>query len=143
MASGLYAGTFMDIFDTTQLAVDFDREDHLWALYNPSKVPDYNVDAPVYSSTNEISGTGYVAKGKVVTGTALSKLAGVLKYSSDAVQWPGSTLTNVRHVDMVADFTAGDPLIMGIDLGLNYSTSDGTLLITPHSSGLFTIDFTP
>jgi len=142
MASGLYAATYMDIFDTTQLGVDFDREDHLWALYNASKSPIYNDDT-VYSSTNEIAGTGYVAKGKVVTGTALSKLAGVLKYSSDAVQWPGSTLTNVRHVDMVADFTAGDPLIMGIDLGLNYSTSDGTLLITPHANGLFTIDFTP
>lgn len=142
MASGLYAATYMDILDVTQLGVDFDAETHQWALYTASKAPSYNDDT-TYSSTNEISGTGYTARGKAVTGTALSKTAGVLTYSSDAVQWPSSTLTNVRHIDMFAEAVAGDPLIMGIDLGANYSTSNGTLLITPHANGLFAIDFTP
>lgn len=142
MASGLYAATYMDIFDTSQLGIDFDSELHQWALYTASKSPNYNDDT-TYSSTNEITGTAYTAKGKVVTGTALAKVSGVLTYSSNAVQWAASTLTAVRFVDMFAEAVSGDPLIMAIDLGSNYSTSDGTLLITPHANGLFAIDFTP
>lgn len=143
MASGLYVVTYQDVLDTTQLALDLDLETHKFALYTSSRVPNYNADS-AYSPTNEIVGTGYTAGGKVVTGTALSLPgAGVLKYSSDAVSWPGSTLTGVRHVDMYADALAGDNLIMGIDLGQDYNTANGTLLLTPHANGLFTIDFTP
>lgn len=146
MASGLYVVTYQDVLDTTQLALDLDREDHKFALYTSSKTQDYNANT-AYSATNEIAGTGYTAGGKVVTGTALSLPgAGVLKYSSDAVSWPSSTLTGVAKIDMYADALTtptADALIMGIDLGTTYNTSDGTLLVTPNASGLFTIDFTP
>ncbi|WP_326637262.1 hypothetical protein OG884_26470 [Streptosporangium sp. NBC_01755] len=143
MASGLYVVTYQDVLDTSQLALDLDLETHKFALFNSTKSPNYNGDG-AYSATNEISGTGYTAAGKEVTGTALSLPgAGVLKYNSDAVSWPASTLTGVRHIDMYADALSGDPLIMGIDLGTDYNTSDGTLLVTPHVNGLFTIDFTP
>lgn len=142
MASGLYISTLQDILDVTQLALDWDLETHKWALYTASKTPNYNDDT-AYSATNEISGTGYTAGGQAVTGTAFSKSSGVLTYDSDPVQWTSSTLTGVRHVDMYADAVTGDPLMIGIDLGASYNTSDGTLLITPNVSGLLTIDGTP
>ena len=146
MASGLYVVTYRDVLDDSQLALNLDDETHKFALYTSSKTPDYNADS-AYSATNEISGTGYTAKGKEVTGTALSLPgAGVLKYSSDAVSWPSSTLTGVRHVDMFAEALAAvtaDALIMGIDLGTGYNTANGSLLLTPHANGLATIDFTP
>ncbi|NRQ35977.1 hypothetical protein HII36_29705 [Nonomuraea sp. NN258] len=143
MASGLYVVTYQDVLDTTQLALDLDLETHKFALYTSSKTQDYNANS-VYSATNEISGTGYTAGGKVVTGTALSLPgSGVLKYSSDAVSWPSSTLTGVAKVDMYAAALAGLNLIMGIDLGTTYNTSDGTFLLTPHANGLFQVDFTP
>lgn len=145
MASGVYLLTMEDILDTTQLAVNWDAEDHQWALYNATKVSavDYNADT-VYSATNEIAGTGYTAGGKVVTGTAFSRPgAGVMKYSSNAVQWPSSTLSGVRFVDMYAAAVAGDPLMLGIDLVSPVNTSDGTLLITPHANGILTVDWTP
>lgn len=143
MASGLYVVTYWDVLDTTQLALDLDREDHKVALYTSSKVQNYNSDV-AYSSTNEVAGTGYSAGGKAVTGTALSLPgAGVLKYSSDAISWPSSTLTGVSKLDMYAAALAGLNLIMGVDLGTTYNTSDGTLLLTPNASGWFTIDFTP
>ncbi|WP_386189109.1 hypothetical protein [Streptosporangium jomthongense] len=132
-----------DIWDSTQLALDFDAETHKWALYTSSRSPDYNANT-AYSSTNEISGTGYTAGGKVVTGTAFSRPgAGVSKYSTDAVQWTSSTLSGVQHIDMYADALAGDNLMVGIALAVPVNTSDGTLLVTPHSSGLFTVDWTP
>ncbi|MFE3449618.1 hypothetical protein ACFXJ8_11850 [Nonomuraea sp. NPDC059194] len=145
MASGLYASTFLDVWALSLTTLDFEDETHQWALYNASRVPDYNANT-AYSATNEIVGTGYTAKGKVVTGTTLAKLAAVVTYDSDAVSWPSSTLTNVRHVDMFAETVTApiaDPLMIGMDLGLNYSTNDGTLAITPHANGLFTADFTP
>ncbi|MFC3986429.1 hypothetical protein ACFOYY_40300 [Streptosporangium jomthongense] len=143
MASGVYLPTMEDILDTTQLALNWDAETHKWALYTSSRAPDYNANT-AYSSTNEISGTGYTAGGQVVTGTAFSRPgAGVSKYSTDAVQWASSTLSGVRYVDMYADALAGDNLMIGIDLGTGYNTNDGTLLITPHSNGLMTIDWTP
>lgn len=148
MASGLYLPTFEDIFDTTQAGLDFDAETHKWALYNATRAgaADFNANT-AYSSTNEIVGTGYTAGGQVVTGTAFSRPgAGVSKYSSNAVQWTASTLTGVRFIDMYADAVTtpvADPLMAGIDLVTGYNTSDGTLLVTPHANGLWTIDFTP
>lgn len=145
MASGLYLVTFEDVLDTTQLALDLDREDHRFALYNSTRAgaADFNANT-AYGTTNEIVGTGYTGGGKVVTGTALSRPgAGVMKYSSDAVSWPSSTLTGVAFVDLYAEQLAGDNLIEGIDLGTTYNTAAGTLLLTPHANGLFTIDFTP
>ncbi|GAA3441069.1 hypothetical protein [Planomonospora venezuelensis] len=143
MASGLYISTLADIFDATQLALDWDAEDHQAALYTSSKSPNYNDDT-VYSSTNEISGTGYTAGGLAITGTATSKPgAGVLKWTSNAFQWTGSTLSDVKHIDIYAAAVSGDPLMIGIMLASAVNTSDGTLLITPHANGLLTIDGTP
>lgn len=145
MASGVYLITMEDILDTTGLALDWAAEDHQWALYNATKVSavDFNADT-AYSSTNEISGTGYTAGGQVVTGTAFSRPgAAVMKYSSDAVQWTGSTLSGVRFIDMYAAAVSGDPLMLGIDLVTGVNTSDGTLLITPHANGLLSVDWTP
>lgn len=140
--SGLYAATFMDVLDTTQLALDLDLETHKMALYSNSKSPNYSTDVS-YSSTAEISGTGYTAGGAAVTGTALSVSAGVLTWDCDNVQWTSSTLSGVHGADIYADALAGNNLICGIDFGSDYSTSNGTLLVTIHANGVFTIDFVP
>src|SRR5690606_32750079 len=71
MASGLYAATFQDVLDTTQLALNLELETHRVALYTSSRNPNYGQDTG-YSSTNEIVGTGYTAGGEVLTGTSLS-----------------------------------------------------------------------
>jgi hypothetical protein len=145
MASGVFLPSMEDILDATGLNLQWDADDHQWALYNATGAAavDYNADT-VYSATNEISGTGYDAGGEVVLGTAFSRPgAGVMKYSSDAVQWTGSTLSGVRMVKQYAAAVSGDPLMFGIDLVTPVNTSDGTLLITPHSNGLLTVDWTP
>ncbi|MFI6909873.1 hypothetical protein ACIBKY_52035 [Nonomuraea sp. NPDC050394] len=145
MASGVYLPTFEDILDATALGLVWDAEDHQAALYNATKAGavDYNANT-AYSATNEISGTGYTAKGVVVTNTAFTRPgAGVSKFSSNAFQWTGSTLSGVRFIDFFAEGVSGDPLMFGVDLVSPYNTSDGTLLVTPHSNGLVTFDLTP
>lgn len=145
MASGVFLPTMEDVLDATALNLSWDAEDLQWALYDATGAAavDYNADT-AYSATNEIVGTGYTAGGEIVLGTAFSRPgAGVMKYSSDAVQWPGSTLSGVRMVKQYAPQVALDPLMFGIDLVTPVNTSDGTLLITPHSNGLLTVDWTP
>lgn len=144
MASGVYLIPFEDVLEAA-LTLGWDREDHQWALYNATKVGavNYNSDS-AYSSTNEIVGTGYTAKGKIVLGTAFTRPgSGVSKFSTNAVSWPASTLSGVRFVDMFAEAIAADPLMLGIDLVDPVNTSDGTLLITPHANGVATYDLTP
>lgn len=145
MASGVYLPTFEDILDATALNLPWDAEDHQAALYNATKAGavDFNANT-TYSSTNEIVGTGYTARGVVVTGTAFTRPgSGVSKFSSSAFQWTGSTLSGVRFIDFFAEAVSGDPLMFGVDLVSAYNTSDGTLLVTPHSNGLVTFDLTP
>ncbi|MEO3856243.1 hypothetical protein [Acrocarpospora sp. B8E8] len=140
--SGLYVVTLQDVLDTTQLALDLDLETHKLALYDNTVTPNYTTDS-AYSSSGEISGTGYTAGGKVVTGTALSASSGILTWDSDNVQWDSSTLTGVRGGEIYADALGGNNLILGIDFGTAYATSDGVLLVTIHANGLLTVDCVP
>ncbi|MFI6534193.1 hypothetical protein ACIBHY_17160 [Nonomuraea sp. NPDC050547] len=145
MASGVYLPTFEDILDATALGLVWDAEDHKAALYNATRAgaADFNANT-AYGTTNEISGTGYTPGGVVFTGTAFTRPgAGVSKFSSNAYQWTGSTLSGVRFIDHYADAVSGDPLMFGVDLVTAYNTADGTLLVTPHSNGLVTFDLTP
>jgi predicted cobalt transporter CbtA len=133
-----------DILDATGLALAWDAEDHQAALYNATRAAaaDYNANT-VYSATNEITGTGYTAGGVVVTGTAFTRPgSGLMKFSSNAFQWASSTLSGVAHIDVYAAAVAADPLMFGITIS-PVNTSDGTLLVTPHSNGLVTFDLTP
>lgn len=140
--SGLYAVTFQDVLDTSQLALNLDLETHKCALYSNSKTPNYSSDAS-YSSSSEISGTGYTAGGAVVTGTALSVSNGVLTWDADDISWENSTLSGVHGADIYADALAGNNLIVGIDFGADYNTSDGTLLLVINADGIFSIDMVP
>ncbi|MER7363567.1 hypothetical protein [Nonomuraea wenchangensis] len=147
MASGVYLPSFEDVLEAV-LALNWDAETHKAALFNATRAGAANFNSDTaYSSTNEIVGTGYSAGGTVVTGTAFTRPgSGVAKYSSNAFQWTGSTLSGVRWIDFYADAVTtpvADPLMFGIDLVSTYNTSDGTLLVTPHSNGLATFDLTP
>lgn len=144
--SGVYLPTMEDLMDATQLALPWDAEDNQMALYNSTRVSAANFNSDtVYSSTNELAGmTGYTAKGKAVTGTAFSRPgSAVMKFSSSAVAWAGSTLSGVAWVELFAEAVSGDPLMMGFDLDDSINTSDGTLTLTPHTNGLLSVGWKP
>lgn len=140
--SGLYVATFQDVLDTTQLGLNLDLETHKMALYTNTITPNFTTDTS-YSSSGEISGTGYTAGGLAVTGTALSAGSGVLTWDADNLQWDDSTLEDVRGGIIYAAELTDDNLIVGVDFGNEYSTADGTLLVTIHANGIFGIDMVP
>ncbi len=146
-ASGLYVATFIDIFDTTQLAVDLDLETHKVALFSNSITPNFSSDTAYGVSpydANEVSGTGWSAGGVALTGTAVSESpTGTLMWDATDVSETGTTLTNARCALIYADALAGNNAIVLVNFGADYSTVSGTFAITWAATGVFTIDLTP
>jgi hypothetical protein len=146
-ASGLFVLTFIDVLDTTQLALDLDLETHKVAMFTNSITPNFSTDtafgAAPYNA-NEVSGTGYTAGGTVLTSTALSESpSGTIMYDAADTSWTTSTITNARCALIYADALAGNNAICLVNFGADYSTSAGTFTIQWAATGIFTWDVTP
>jgi hypothetical protein len=146
-ASGLYVPTFLDAFDTTQLAIDLDLETHKVAMFTNSITPNFSADTAYGVSpynANEVSGTGYTAGGALLTTTTFTESpTGTVMFDAADASWTTSTITNARFALVYADALAGNNAIVGINFGADYSTSAGTFTIQWASGGIFTIDLTP
>jgi hypothetical protein len=145
-ASGLFVSTFVDVFDTTQLAIDLDLETHKIALFSNSITPNFDTNT-AYGVTpydaNEVSGTNWAAGGVAITGTTFTGASGTATFDATDVSVETTTLTNARCGLIYADALAGNNAIVLINFGADYSTVAGTFAITWNASGIFTIDLTP
>lgn len=145
-ASGLYVATFVDVLDTTQLAVDLDLETHKGALFSNSITPNFTSDTAYGSSpydANEVTGTNWASGGVALTGTTFTGASGTATFDATDVSVATTTLTNARGYLLYADALAGNNCLVLVNFGADYSTSAGTFAVTWHASGIFTIDLTP
>lgn len=145
-ASGLFLKTWIDALDTTQLALNLDLTSHKVALFTDSVTVNFSNDTAYGVSpynANEVSGTGYTAGGVAIANTAVSDVSGTLKWDGDDVSWTSSTITNAKGALIYADALGGDNAIMLVNLGSNYSTSAGTLLVSWNALGILNFDLTP
>lgn len=146
-ASGLFVATWIDILDTTQLAIDMDLETHKVAMFTNSITPNFSTDTAYGVSpydANEVSGTGYTAGGAALTGTAVSESpSGTLMWDATDTAWAGSTISNARCALIYADALAGNNAIVLVNFGADYSTVSDTFTIQWPAGGIFTIDLTP
>ena len=145
-AQGLFGLTFMDAWDTTQLALDLDLETHKGALFTDTVTPDFTTDTAYNVSpydANETSGGSWSAGGIALTGTALTVAAGTMKYDATDVSVATSTVTNAMGYLLYADALGGNNAILLIDFVTAVTTSSGTLQITFDAAGIFTWDYTP
>lgn len=144
--SGLYVATFVDALDTTQLAIDLDLETHKVAMFTNSITPNFTSDTAYGVSpydANEVSGTGYSSGGTALTGTTFTGASGTATFDASDTSWSSSTITNARGALIYADALAGNNAICLVNFGADYSTNNGTFLITWSASGIFAIDLTP
>lgn len=145
--SGLYLPTWIDILDTTQLAIDLDLETHKVAMFTNTITPNFSTDtaygvAPY--NANEVSGTGYTSGGALLTTTTVSESpTGTIKWDADDTSWATSTITNARCALAYADALAGNNAIVLVNFGADYSTVAGTFTIQWASGGILTLDITP
>lgn len=146
-ASGLFVSTWIDILDTTQLAVDLDLETHKIALFSDTITPNFSTDtaygvAPY--NANEVSGTGWAAGGVALTTTTVTESpTGTLMWDATDVSETSTTLTNAMCGLVYADALAGNNAIVLVDFVTAVSTVAGTLTITWAAGGIFNIDLTP
>lgn len=146
IASGLYVANFIDVFDTTQLAIDLDLETHKVALYLDALAPDFSTDVG-YSATSEVTGTGYTATGELVTTTVFTEaVTGSAVFDADDGSWPASTIANAMAAIIYAEALAANNLIVLSDFVTAVSTTSGTLTVqwaAPASGGIFNLNLTP
>lgn len=144
-ASGLFVATHVDVYDTTQLALDLDLETHRVALFTNSVVsPDLTADTAYGVSpwnANEVSGTGYTAGGALLTGTTwLHTSGGVVVWDANDPSWSSATIT-ARGALYYADALAGNNAIMAQTFGADIVSTGGTFLITLAAGGIYSIDY--
>ena len=145
-ASGLFVTTFLDVLDTTQLALDLDLETHKVAMFTNSITPNFTTDTAYGTSPydgNEVSGTGYTAGGQALTSTATTSITGGIQWDAADVTWSSSTISNARCALIYADALAGDNAICLVNFGADYSTVSGDFQIQWAVGGIFQIDLTP
>lgn len=145
-ASGFILPTWMDILDTTQLAVDLDLETHRGALFSNSITPNFDTDTAYGVSpynANEVTGTNWSAGGVLLTGTTLAISSGTIVLDATDVSVASTTLSNARCYLLYADALAGNNGIVLVNFGADYSTSNGTFAITWAAGGYASLDLTP
>ena len=150
--SGLYVANMIDVLDATQLAIDLSLTSHKLSLLSNSATPNFDTDV-TWNSTNEVFGTGWVTGGVALSAAAAGGTStvptltisptGTAMYDMNDVAVASTTLTNARAVRLYADALAGDNLIVLVNFGADFSTSNGTFGIQWAAAGVFTIDLTP
>jgi len=145
-ASGLYAKTFADVLDATQLPLNLTLTTHKWALYNNTIVPAFGTDA-AYTSTNEVTGTGYTAGGQTIASPTIAPQGGdlsLLMYDMADQTWATATITAYGAILYADALTAGDgvadALIVGVNFAGAYTSTAGNFTIAFSTNGVFTID---
>lgn len=142
MSNGVF-GIFLNDMGDNDKAFDLTADTLKWETTSNAVTPDYNAWDEEADLTNEVTGTGYTTGGEAVVGNAWASASGFTTLDHNDISLPNTTLTNVRGMFEFDDTIVGDPLIMGVTFGADYSTSNGTLAITLDANGLWRIDYIP
>ena len=96
------------------------------ALYTNSA--SFTAATTAYTATNEVSGTGYTAKGNTLTRVDPTS-SGTTAFTDFAdTTWSSSTIT-ARGAMIFNDTVAGDPSVVILDFGSDQSSSSGDFTI--------------
>ena len=145
--SGWLVKTMLDVFDTTQLAIDLDLETHKIALFTDTVAPDFSVDtaygAAPYNA-NETSGGGWAAGGVTLGSTVFTEgQATRAVFDCADVSNAASTIAAAMGGLVYADALAGNNAIFLIDFVSAVSSTAGTfeiLFTAPAAGGVAYID---
>ena len=111
-------------------ALDFENDSFNCALYNGSG---HGANSNAYTATNEVVGTGYTAKGNLLTGNTLAvdTTNNVAYVDFDDTQWSSSTITatDCMIFDDTVTTPAADPAVYIGDFNGSKSTSSGTFTV--------------
>jgi len=141
-ASGLYVKNFIDILDASQLAINLvDTTADKWALFNNSVSAEvlYGT-ATAYTTTNEVSGTGYTAGGQTVASPTLAQQGdlSIMMYDMGDQTWTTATVT--AYGAILYSTQGSNSALVGLTFGGAYTSTAGNFTIAFSTNGVFTID---
>jgi hypothetical protein len=141
--SGLYALSYRDALNATNLAINFALTTHKWAMYNNTETPAFQTET-VYAATNEVTGTGYTAGGQTIVSPtfAVAGATAILTYDMADQVWASPTTVTARGAKLYAD-ALSDNLLVGMNFGSDFTSTAGTFTIQFDALGVFTITFAP
>jgi hypothetical protein len=112
--------------DLLQKEQDMDTDTIKIALYTSSATLDATTTA--YTTSNEVSGTGYTAGGVTLTGATIGTSSTTAYVDYDDPEWTTASFT-ARGALIYNDTTAGDNSIAVLDFGGDFTVSSGTFRI--------------
>ena len=92
-----------------------------------------------YSTTNEVTGTGYTAGGVTCTGNAVQLNTNTAAFTVSSVSWPSSTIT--ANYALVYNASKSNKAIAIIDFGGTFTDTNGTFSIPMPSASVGLITF--
>lgn len=97
----------------------------------------------VYTTTNEVTGTGYIAGGVAVTGATISTdvQTGTVYVDFDNVSWPGANFT--ARGALIYNVTAGNKSVAVLDFGSDkiFTSTSNTVTMPVNSATTALIRF--
>ena len=101
------------------------------ALYTSSASLDATTTA--YSSSNEVSGTGYTATGVTLTSTAVSTTGTTAHFDADDPTWTSASFT--ANGALIYNSSNSNKAIAVLDFGGDFTVAGGTFKITLPAAG--------
>src|SRR3990167_2554970 len=132
MASGIYNRFKANVLNKE---IDLEADTIKVALYNNTHV--FTATDTVYTTTNEITGTGYTAGGAALASKAVTEAA-TTKFDAADTEWTTATIT-AYHAVIYDDTHATNDLIANIDFGGVQTSTAGTFKIQWHADGILTL----
>ena len=126
-----------DLFNKLQ---DLEADTIKIALYTSSAT--LGATTTAYTTTNEISGTGYTAGGVTLTSATVATSGTTAYVDFDNPEWTSATFT-ARGALIYNDTTAGDNSVAVLDFGGDFTVSSGTFRVVfpaPGATAIIRID---
>lgn len=92
------------------------------------------------------NGGGYTTGGETLTSTELTVASGIVTWDAADVSWTSSTISNAMAAVLYfarGGASSADELILLSDFVTAVSTTNGTLAVQWHASGIATLDVVP
>jgi hypothetical protein len=101
----------------------------LWIALYVQASSSMNLDTPTYTTTGEVTGTGYTAGGKLLTGSNVTQVGNTAILTFSNPKWTGATFTadaaiiydadNSNHIVAFYTFASQSPIAVDFLLATN------------------------
>ncbi len=143
-AGGLYGLTLEKFFIDTA-GTSLEGELNKIALVKDAHTPAFDTDDFHADLDNEVTGTGYTAQGVVLEGTEITLSGGTLKFDGTDTVYSTVTIVDVMAgiLATAVGSSATNQLVVCQDFVTQASATAADFTIQHHTSGIFTLDYTP